>query len=171
MKIAIVFYSKTGNTRRVVQELIETLKHSGFDVNVFEVIPAHDYKPPLHFNPRLIYETLIKKSTSINIKPSAPLVKDYDIFILASPVWFNTITPPIRTFIREYKGQGKTAICITTSQIALNYSRKLRDIAEKEGNYKVIYDVNIVKGEIGRKVLNKITEIILKYSRGLTKSK
>jgi len=160
MRVAIVFYSKTGITKEIVLKISNMLKEKGIAVDVFELKPLHDYGGLLYLNPRLIYETLIRKSTEITVIPYEPKLENYDILILASPIWCETITPPIREFIRRHKFPGKKTICITTSMFPLKYSKKLKKIAEKYGKYKVIYHVNISKGKPYEKILSDITQAI-----------
>ena len=166
MKVTAIFYSKTGTTRNVTLEIVDGLKKEGVMVDVFELKPLRDYSRPLHLNPRLIYETLIKKNTEITIIPHEPKLKDYKLVILASPIWCGTIAPPMREFIRRHEHPGKEVVCITTSMLPLNYSKKLKRIAESEGKYKVIYYVNIVGrkphekivGDIVRKIVERLGE-------------
>ncbi|MBS7605343.1 flavodoxin family protein [Candidatus Bathyarchaeota archaeon] len=57
MRVAMVYYSRTGYTERLVNELKLDLANKGFVVDVFRVIPIREYSKPLHINPRLIYDT------------------------------------------------------------------------------------------------------------------
>jgi len=161
MKIAAIFYSKTGITRKVTLDIVDGLKKEGIMVDVFELKPLRDYSRPLHLNPRLIYETLIKKTTEITVIPHEPKLKDYKLIILASPIWCGTIAPPIREFIKKYKYSGKKAVCITTSMLPLNYSKKLKRVTEREGKYKVIHCVNVVGRKPYKKVIDSIVRKII----------
>jgi len=101
---------KPGITRKVTLDIVDGLKKEGIMVDVFELKPLRDYSRPLHLTPRLIYETLIKKTTEITVIPHEPKLKDYKLIIsviLASPIWCGTIAPPIREFIKKYKYSEK----------------------------------------------------------------
>ena len=81
MRILIVYYSKTGRTRRIAKIIEEELEENGNEVCAYEVKERKDYaRYLLHLNPRLIYDTLIKKRTEIkNIKIN---LRDYDLSLI-----------------------------------------------------------------------------------------
>jgi len=168
LSIAIVFYSRTGVTEMVIGIIAEKLREQGFKVDVFEARPRREYGRPLHLNPRLLYDTFTGRLIDIVVKPSKPTLDDHSLVILASPIWCGKVSPPIRAFIRAFKCPGKTAVCLTTSQIERSYSARLRAVAEAEGGFKVIYDGNLVKGKLDEQMLNEILEAVKKGAVDMT---
>jgi len=108
--LLLFFFSKTGITRKATLDIVDGLKKEGIMVDVFELKPLRDHSGPLHLTPRLIYETLIKKTTEITVIPHEPKLKDYKLIILVilvSLIWCGTIASPIREFIKKHKYSGK----------------------------------------------------------------
>lgn len=62
VSIALIYYSRTGVTRSVAVFIKERLASIGFRVDLYELKPLREYIKPLHFNPRLIIDTIVKSS-------------------------------------------------------------------------------------------------------------
>lgn len=59
MKVAVVYYSKTGRTRQVALYIGEKLGELGVQADAYEDRQIREYlRRFLHLNPRLIYDTL-----------------------------------------------------------------------------------------------------------------
>jgi len=159
LKIAVILHSETGTTRKTIYYIAEKLEMKEISIDVFEVKSKSDYRRPLHLNPKLIYHTLKGKNVEIEIEPCMPRLEEYDLLILASPIWIGRITPPMRTFIRKFKGKGMKTICITTSRINREYSKVLRRIAEEEGGLNVIYDENLVNGAVSEELIERLLKL------------
>ena len=108
MKTAIIFYSRTGNTRHVAQILGEKLRGKKTDVDVIEIKEEK----------RLSYLKagyIGLKQKELPIKNTDVDLKKYDIIILGSPIWAGKLCPYLKTFLRQAKNvKGKTtAVYIT----------------------------------------------------------
>ncbi len=93
MKILIVYYSKTGNTRIIATELAKKFK-----ADIDEIT---DKKKKGIFG--LIWacrQAMNKKSSEI-IYSKNP--KSYDLVILGGPVWAWNLIPPLRKYLEENK--------------------------------------------------------------------
>jgi len=161
MRVAIVYYSKTGRTRRVAEYIRDKLVNEGFEVQIFEVKPVHDYSSfMLHLNPRVIYETIKGKIIEIiGVEKFSP--DEFDFIFIGSPIWFGTITPPIRSFINMFKDKisDKPVICFTTSAIHRNYSLKFKEILDSM-KFNVILHFEITNLDKERDIIdNVINEI------------
>ncbi len=162
LRIAIIYYSKTGRTRSVANYIKRRLVGDGFKVDVFEVKPAREYMSfLLHLNPRIIYETISGKVIRIvGLEDFNP--KHYDLIFLGSPIWFETIAPPVRSFIEIYGDEVNVpVICFSTSSLKRNYSMKFRRILE-ERSFNVISAFNIT--DLNRE-RHLIDEVLVKIRR------
>lgn len=143
MKIAIIYYSKTGKTRKIVEKILEELSKYNINVKCFELKNIKEYSNILlHLNLKLMYETLSDKVVEINgdqeFNPN-----NYQLIIIGSPIWYGREVPAIRTFIKKHSGKVKTQIiCFTTSTLDVDYSRKFKDKLEALG-YKVVFSKTI----------------------------
>ncbi|MEM1645556.1 MAG: hypothetical protein QXL96_06775 [Ignisphaera sp.] len=147
MRTAIVYYSKTGNTKFIVELMQKTFRNRGIEINLFRALPLRDYSKPLHINLRIIYETLIKKGTNIKLEPMGFNPEEYDITVIASPIWFNTLSPPIQQFLKMYANKIRKFMVITTSGLDLGCEKIIHSI-EKLAKIKPSLCVNIAYSTI-----------------------
>ena len=108
-KKAIVYYSYGNNTRKIVDEILKNI-----NADVYEIKP----KTPFIED----YETLVKQEENkqgqneiIEIENPKIKLKDYDTIILGTPVWWYTMSSPIRTFLKQNDFTGKTIIPFATN--------------------------------------------------------
>lgn len=101
MKSLIVYYSWSGNTRKIAR-LIREL--TGGDI--VELIPEMPY-------PSSYRETTeqVRKEIKAGYKPSLKTkiegVEEYDVIFLGTPNWWGTVAPPVATFLSQYAFSGK----------------------------------------------------------------
>lgn len=143
MSALVVYYSRTGVTRKLVEGLVQALRDMGVAVDAQEVKLRREYGRPLHLNPKLIADTLRGDADVEVAFDPCP----YKALILACPVWFNKPAAPIAAFLRRVAGQcrGKPTACITTSIMSANFSIKLATLAEAAG-LRVVFQANAPKG-------------------------
>jgi flavodoxin len=121
MKSLVVFYSRTGNTKKIAEiiaeslnsdldEIIDTKKRFGF----FRFLKAG-------------YEATMKKMTEIKGIEKDP--SDYELVILGSPIWNKRMTPAIRTYITRYREEFNK-IAIYCSAGGRGVDQMLESIAE-----------------------------------------
>jgi hypothetical protein len=79
------------------------------------VKPLREYSPPLHLNPRLIFDTLVRKGTSVILEPAGFNPLNYSVVAFASPIWIGNLSPPIQQVLRDCAGRLKNYIILTTS--------------------------------------------------------
>ncbi|MEM0239963.1 MAG: NAD(P)H-dependent oxidoreductase [Candidatus Nezhaarchaeales archaeon] len=141
MKLAIAYYSRTGYTERVVNELKQALTSESFTVDVYKVLPVKEYSKPLHVNLRLIYDTIFKKGASIKFEPSKPKLSDYDLVVVASPIWIGTLSSPIQEFLKRHATM-RSVVVITTSVRSMK-TAKIERVVEKLCRAKPMLCANI----------------------------
>ena len=101
-KKLVVYYSYTGHTKMIAKRIEEKL---GCDI--LEIKPIIPYSTN--------YQTVVNKeqnNESSNKTPQSEKIdkdlKKYDEIIIGSPVWWYTIAPVIRTFLKQNDLSGKT---------------------------------------------------------------
>lgn len=140
MKVAIAYYSRTGYTEKVVNELKLGLASEGFTVDVYRVTPLKEYSKPLHVNLRLIYDTLVRKGVDIRLEPSELKLSSYDALIIASPIWIGTLSSPIQEFLKRYA--STKPIIVTTSVQNIGIAR-IERIIERLSGVKPLLCTNV----------------------------
>ncbi|HWS48845.1 MAG TPA: hypothetical protein VN174_02255 [Candidatus Methanoperedens sp.] len=106
MKTLVVFYSRTGNTKKMGQLIAKKL-----DADLDEIIDNKNRKGILGFifgGRDALREYLTDISFSKN--PS-----NYDLVIVGTPVWAGSSTPAFRTYLTENKNIIKKAAVFVTS--------------------------------------------------------
>jgi flavodoxin len=158
MKSLIVYYSYSGNTRKIAQDLTEHLKQRS-EVEIVE-LKAKD-EPANFFSQckRAFWHTRADIG-AVNFDLSA-----YDLICLGSPVWAFGPAPAVNAFLNKCCGiSGKEAILFTTygsgtgNQRCLDY---MRDILANKGA-KGFKRFSIQQNKVANKdyVLQVIKEII-----------
>ena len=96
MKAAVVYYSMSGNTELVAQQVATAL-----DADVVALVPKKEY-------PNKGFKKFLWGGRSALIGERPPLKPydfdpdKYDFVVLGSPVWAGQIAPPLRTFVTQH---------------------------------------------------------------------
>jgi flavodoxin len=109
-KALIVYYSRTGNTREVANQI-----HKIVGGDMTELQAAEPYPDD--------YEAVKKRAMqelNSDIKPALKTkvenIRSYDVIFVGSPIWWGTIAAPVKTFLSEYDLSGKTIVPFITHQ-------------------------------------------------------
>jgi flavodoxin len=107
MKILVAFYSKTGKTKTVAQELAKNLK-----ADIEEIIDLKDRSGIRGWleSGRDGMKGYLTEIKDVNKNP-----KNYDLVIVGTPVWGWNSTPAIRTYLTKYKNDFNKIVIFTTS--------------------------------------------------------
>ncbi|MDR2431398.1 MAG: flavodoxin [Candidatus Margulisbacteria bacterium] len=109
LKILVVYYSHSGNTREIANMLKDL---TGGDI--FEIQTTAPY--PAEYN-AIVKQ--VKKEKNSGIKPQIKNgfagSQNYDLVFLGSPCWFGTIATPVETFLSRQDFSGKTIVPFVTS--------------------------------------------------------
>ncbi len=106
MKSIVIFYSRTGTTRKAGLEIAKSL---GCDSE--EILDTAERKGLIGYM-RSGKESTQRKLT--NLRPMQNDVSKYDLVIIGTPIWAWNMSSPVRTFITENKGMIKKAAFFCT---------------------------------------------------------
>lgn len=107
-KQLVLYYSETGTTKAVAQELQKQL---GADIEEIEAVVPYSGN---------FQETIQRGQREMQsgempaIKPLKKQIADYDIIFLGYPIWFGTYANPIITLVKEQDFAGKTIVPFCT---------------------------------------------------------
>lgn len=109
MKHLIIYYSYTNHTRELVKRL-----QNKFSYDVFEIEPVIPYSNNYQ---QVVDEAErdVPRGVQPEIKPFTLDLEQYDVIILATPVWWYTFASPVNTFLHQYRLQGKIIIPLVTN--------------------------------------------------------
>ena len=99
MKILVVFYSRSGKTKKVAGKISELLK-----CEIEEIIDMKNRKGIPGFLSAGTDANLRKLTAIKEIKNNPSL---YDLVIVGTPIWSSNISTPIRTYLSLYKEDFK----------------------------------------------------------------
>lgn len=113
MKTLVVYFSASGTTKQVAQQLAKSL-----NADIFEIQPQEPYT-----NADLDWTNKQSRSTlEMNDKSSRPAIAkrceniaDYDRILIGFPIWWYTAPTIINTFIEAHDLSGKTLLPFATS--------------------------------------------------------
>lgn len=128
MKTLIVFYSRTGCTRTAAQAIAAQL---GADTE--ELRETVDRSGPKGF--LLSGRDAMQKRASV-LLPTARQPSDYDLVIVATPVWAFTMCPAIRTWLLREAAQIRRVAFLCT-QGNSGAERAMREMAHLAGREPV----------------------------------
>lgn len=135
-KKLVVYYSYTGHTKMIAKRIEEKL---GCDI--LEIKPIIPYSTN--------YQTVVNKEQNNESSNKTPQIekidkdlKKYDEIIIGSPVWWYTIAPVIRTFLKQNDLSGKTIKPFATNAGWLGQTFK--EIKKLCSNSNVKEGMNIV---------------------------
>ncbi len=136
MKTLIVYYSYTGNTKKIANAIKNNL-----NCDILEITPkipfSNDYDKVV-----AEYQNNSIKDKYIEINDIGIDLKEYDKIIIGSPVWWYTICPVITSFLKKYDLSGKKIYPFATNAGWLG--KTFKDIETLCPNSEVEKGMNIV---------------------------
>jgi flavodoxin len=119
MKQLVVYYSRTGTTRKIAEAIVEVLK-----CDIEEIRDLKDRSGVLGWLSSGMDATL-KRLTKIEKLGRLPEL--FDVTVIGTPVWNSTVTTPVRTYILEYRDRLKQVAFFCTQ-----YGSKSNALKEME---------------------------------------
>ena len=111
-KILLIYYSRTGYTKKIMNYLSEKTKS-----DIEEIKEDKDRSGIIEYI-KSGYESLTKKKPEIHELKNDPA--DYEMVVIGSPVWASRMASPVRTFMTKYKNDINKAIFITCQKGTVN---------------------------------------------------
>jgi flavodoxin len=108
MRSLVVFYSRTGNSKFVAEQVVSELS-----ADTEEVVDLKNRRGWFGFI-RAGYDATRGKETIIEKTQKAP--KDYDLIVVGTPVWNSRLTPAIRTYLKENDLSQKRIALFSTNE-------------------------------------------------------
>ncbi len=106
MKKLVVFYSRTGTTKKVAQRLSLEIGAECEEINdrkkragLFGFFSAG-------------FDAIRRKKTVIDPAEKAP--DDYDLVLVGTPIWAGAMTPAVRTYLADNRGKIKKIVFFAT---------------------------------------------------------
>ena len=119
MKTLVVFYSRTGNNKKIADLIKEKI---GGDIE--EIIDLKNRKGLIGWI-RSGMDASLKRETKIKDIVSDP--ENYDMIIVGTPVWAGSITPALRTYLNRNKDKIKDYALFSVSGFG-ERNRKISDV-------------------------------------------
>ncbi len=107
-RILVAYFSRSGNTRKIANLIQQEVGGT-----IHEIQPEMPYPNS--------YDAVVdqaEKEIQAEYKPALQStldhVESYDTIFVGSPNWWDTIAPPVATFLSEYDLSGKTIVPFCT---------------------------------------------------------
>ncbi len=147
MKTLVVYYSRTGVTRKVAQAIAG---HISADIE--EIIDTKDRSGPMGY-------LIAGKDSAMKVKtPIQPPQKDpagYDLVIIGTPVWAFTMAAPVRTWMLDFASKCRQVafFCTEGGSGDERTFRDMEDIAGKAPLEKLVLKDKDVKADLQTAVI------------------
>ena len=107
-KVLVLYYSETGTTKTVAQEIQKQL---GADIEAVEAVEPYtgNFQETIQRGQREMQSGQMPA-----LKPLTKKIADYDVVFLGYPIWFGTYANPIATLVKEHDFAGKTVVPFCT---------------------------------------------------------
>jgi len=109
LKILIVYYSLTGNTKIIAEAIAESIKSDILEIKPVKELNAEGGSKFFWGG----YQSTMKKKPKLKPFDINPL--EYDLLFIGTPVWAWSLSPPIRSFLSKYDLTGKNVALWTCS--------------------------------------------------------
>ncbi len=156
MKTLVVFYSRTGTSWKVAQEIAKSI-----NTDIEELVDIENRKGPLGFI-KSLREAIRKKRARLQQTEKDPSA--YDLVILGTPVWGSNLSTPVRTYVDDNKKLLKKIALFCTARVESEsyVANCLNDLEELTGQKPVAFlglSKNDMKQGFDKKVAGFISVI------------
>lgn len=122
--ILLVYYSRSGHTRRLAEQIAA---HCGADIE--EIVDSVSRRGVLGYL-RCLFEALLRIPAPIEPTQRSP--RNYDSVIVGSPVWAGQVPGPVRSYLRRNRGRFRR-VAFFCSHRGSGYGQVLHHLATLSG--------------------------------------
>ncbi len=141
VRILVVYYSRTGTTRRAATEIASAL-----EADVEEISDRAERSGPLGYL-RSAFDGAFQTVTDID--QVGHDLKSYDLVVLGSPTWNASLASPVRAFIRHHRGSVR-AVAFFCTCAGRGGERVLRQMTRECGKHPaaglVLHEEDVLRG-------------------------
>jgi len=156
-KVLIVYYSRSGNTREIANQIHKSVGGDFFEIQVVKPYPE-DYEE---------VKKIAMQEQQSGFKPALKTKVEnfwsYDVIFVGTPIWWGTIAAPVKSFLSEYDFSGKTIVPFTTHG-GSGLGRSVADISKLCPN-SILLDGIAIWGRNVKTAQNEVSEWLQKKSR------
>ncbi len=132
MKSAVLYYSRTGNIKKVASKMAEIIKG-----DLKEIICLENTSGLFGFI-KCGFQASTKKEA--RIAQIFDELKDYDLVIVCSPIWAGNMSSPVRAFLNKYGSSiQNVAFLVMHADKKANYREAIREMSKICGKTQVAY--------------------------------
>jgi flavodoxin len=106
MRSLVIYYSRTGRTKKIAEEL-----HTSLGADIDEI---QDEKKRSGIMGWLSAGRDARSKNTTSIKSVEKNPNDYQVVTIGTPTWNGTVSTPIRTYINRYMKSFRHVACFTT---------------------------------------------------------
>ena len=144
----VVYYSRTGTTKKVAEELA-----GKFGADIERLIDKRKRTGPVG------YMRASKDAVAKNLTDLEPIEKnphDYDIIIIGTPSWYGNMTPAVRTFLDQNGLEKKTIAVFGTTNLT-GIENACKQVAETVAgkDFEQVPVLPLRKRDLKREVLSE----------------
>ena len=147
MKIGLVYYSRTGNTKKIAKILEEKFKEKNTEIDLIEI--EHVKKPGFFAAGKASMKQL-----ELPIKNNHFDMEKFDIILLGTPTWAGRPSPYMKVFINKAENiKGKKVAIFGTGMSPINQREQFKDIINndlKNVGIKVVENFLLIHFKRGR---------------------
>ncbi len=141
--VLVVYYSRTGTTRRVAEQLAAA---GGWDL---ERVIDNRPRDGLVGYVRSAIDSLLQRRTTLT--PPQHDASRYDLVIVGSPVWNASVSTPIRTWLEQHRGQ-LPPLAFFVTEGGRGGGRAMRQMAALAGGLPTptleLTDADVARGDL-----------------------
>jgi flavodoxin len=155
-KALVIFYSRTGTTKKVAKQISEKLSS-----DIEELVDKKDRKGPMGY---ILGGRDAMKKIPTQIEKTKKSVSKYDLIILGTPVWAFAMAPALRTYILDNKDTIKdkkfALFCTMGGSGAKNTMDEIESIIGKKAASRMeLLTKEVVKGDFSERLNDFLKKI------------
>lgn len=150
MKTLVVYYSRSGNTKKIAEEISNKMK-----CDIEEIIDTKNRKGLFGWLGSAM-SARSKKLTTIKELKNNPT--SYEVVVIGTPIWAGVMAPAVRTYINENKSKFKNVAFFCTC----GASGEIKTFADMEEytDIKPLSKLGIRKKDLNTNHEDKLKEFI-----------